>query len=133
MVRGSDGKEAMAERLDHFRRALAGATRAIARDAEADVLFASEGGSTSGKTVRAPSPGPALERGLVAEARGAADLLALRLRHHDPALHARLAPSDGDSRAVFDALETARFEALGSRHWGGSAPTSTGSPGTGAR
>ncbi len=109
----------MAERLDHFRRALAGATRAIARDAEADVLFASEGGSTSGKTARAPSPGPALERGLVAEARGAADSLALRLRHHDPAVHARLAPSDPDSRAVFDALETARFEALGSRHWGG--------------
>jgi cobalamin biosynthesis protein CobT len=31
--------------LDRFRHALAGATRAIAGDAEADVMFASEGGA----------------------------------------------------------------------------------------
>ncbi len=36
------------------------------------------------------SPGPALEPRLVAEARGAADSAALRLRYHDPALHARV-------------------------------------------
>ena len=109
----------MAERLDHFRRALAGATRAIARDSEADVVFASEGASASGKTARVPSPGPGLQPSLVAEARGAADSVGLRLRHHDGALHSRLAPMDADSRAVFDALETARFEALGARSMGG--------------
>ncbi|MEO7601733.1 MAG: cobaltochelatase subunit CobT [Sphingomicrobium sp.] len=106
-------------RIDAFRRALAGATRAIAKDAEADVIFAAEGAATSGKTARVPSPGPTLERTLVAEARGAADSAALRLRHHDTAVHARLAPLDSEARAVFDALETARFEALGSRNWGG--------------
>ena len=52
-----------------------------------------------------PSPGPALEPTLVAEARGAADSLALRLRYHDAALHARAAPADAEARAVFDALE----------------------------
>ncbi len=106
-------------RIEAFRRALAGATRAIARDAEADVLFASEGAASSGKTARVPSPGPGLELALVAEARGAADSLGLRLRHHDAALHARLAPADAEARAVFDALETARFEALGARAMGG--------------
>ncbi|MEP7131364.1 MAG: cobaltochelatase subunit CobT [Sphingomicrobium sp.] len=109
----------MADRIDLFRRALAGATRAIARDPEADVVFASEAAPPSGKTARVASPGPALEPRLVAEARGAADSVALRLRHHDPKLHARTAPADAEARAVFDALETARVEALGARAMGG--------------
>ena len=109
----------MAERIDLFRRALAGATRAIAKDPEADVVFASEAGPAPGKTARVPSPGPGLEPRLVAEARGAADSAALRLRHHDDRLHARLAPMDADARSVFDALETARVEALGARSMGG--------------
>ena len=109
----------MAERIDLFRRALAGAARAIARDAELDVAFATEAASASAKTARVPSPGPALEPKLVAEARGAADAAALRIRHHDAGLHARVAPIDADARAVFDALETARVEALGARAMGG--------------
>jgi cobaltochelatase CobT len=109
----------MAERIDLFRRALAGAARAIAKDPEADVVFATEPSPASGKTARVPSPGPALEPRLVAEARGAADAVALRLRHHDSALHAAHAPMDVEARAVFDALETARVEALGARAMGG--------------
>jgi cobaltochelatase CobT len=109
----------MAERIDLFRRAIAGATRAIAKDPEADVIFASDTAPASGKTARVPSPGPGLEAKLVAEARGAADSLALRLRHHDAKLHARIAPADPDARGVFDALETARVEALGARAMGG--------------
>ncbi|GAA4725678.1 cobaltochelatase subunit CobT [Sphingomonas lutea] len=109
----------MAERIDLFRRALAGATRALARDPEADVVFASDAAPASGKTARVPSPGPGLEDRLVAEARGAADALALRLRHHDPRLHSAHAPIDPEARAVFDALEAARVEALGSKAMAG--------------
>jgi cobaltochelatase CobT len=109
----------MAERIDLFRRALAGATRAIAKDADADVVFATEPASAAGKTARVPSPGVALEPRLVAEARGAADSVALRLRYHDPKLHSAHAPMDVDARAVFDALETARIEALGAKAMGG--------------
>ena len=104
-----------ASNLDRFRLALASATRAIARDAEADVAFASEGASSQGKTARVPSPGPSLDPRLVAEARGAADSAALHLRFHDSAIHAATAPRDADARAVFDALETARVEALGGK------------------
>ena len=105
--------------IDDFRRVLAGAARAIARDAEAEVVFATDAGVASGKTARIPSPGPALERRLVAEARGAADALGLRLRFHDPKVHSAHAPADVDARSVFDALETARVEALGAHRWGG--------------
>ncbi|MEO8455905.1 MAG: cobaltochelatase subunit CobT, partial [Sphingomicrobium sp.] len=83
------------------------------------VVFASEIAPPSGKTARVASPGPALEPKLVAEARGAADSVALRLRHHDAKLHARIAPADAEARAVFDALETARVESLGARAMGG--------------
>lgn len=109
----------MAEAIDLFRRALAGAARAIARDPDVEVAFASEGTPPSGKTARVPSPGPSMQPKLVAEARGAADSLAMRLRHHNDRLHASAAPVDPDARAVFDALETARFEALGARTMSG--------------
>jgi len=107
--------------LDRFRAVLAGATRAIAADAEAEVVFASDAsGQSPGKVARVVSPGPSLEPRLVAEARGAADALALRLKHHDPKLHASRAPvSDSDARAVFDSLEQARVEALGARSMDG--------------
>ena len=106
--------------LDQFRHALAGAARAIARDAEADVVYGSDN-AASGKTARVVSPGPGLEPRLVAEARGGADALALRLRHHDAGLHEARAPrgDDGEARAVFDALEAARVEALGARSMDG--------------
>jgi len=109
----------LAEPIDLFRRALAGAARAIARDPEVEVVFASDAALASGKTARVPSPGASFQRKLVAEARGAADSLALRLRHHDERVHGMGAPLDPDARAVFDALETARVEALGARTMAG--------------
>jgi cobaltochelatase CobT len=57
--------------LDHFRRALAGAARAIAKTPELDVVFASDTASPAARAARVPSPGPGLEPKLVAEARGA--------------------------------------------------------------
>ncbi len=90
-------------------------------------MFASESGPASGKTARVASPGVSLDPRLVGEARGAADALALRLRHHDPVLHEARAPRGGDpqdprgreARNVFDALEAARVEALGARSMDG--------------
>ena len=82
-------------------------------------MFASETATPAGRAARVPSPGLGLEPKLVAEARGAADSAALRLRYHDVRLHSSLAPADPEARAVFDALETARVEALGARSMGG--------------
>ena len=96
---------AVTSALDRFRAVLAGALRAIAEDGDAEVAFASDAsGQSPGKVARVVSPGPSLEPRLVAEARGAADAVALRLKHHDPQLHLSRAPSsDSDARAVFDA------------------------------
>lgn len=49
----------------------------------------------------------------IAEVRGTADSLALKCRYHDAGLHLRLMPAGKLARAVFNAIEQARFEALG--------------------
>ena len=109
-----------ADPLDDFKRVLIGASRALAHDPEVDVTFGSEGsGAALGKVARVPSPGHSLEPRLVAEARGTADALALRVRHSDAVMHARRSPIEPDARAVFDALEAARVEALGARAMAG--------------
>jgi len=101
--------------LDAFRQVLAGASRAIAREPELELGFTADMPGVSGKSVKVPMPGRTLPEREVGEARGFADAAALRLRHHDPALHARGAPADDVARSVFNAAEQARVEALGAR------------------
>jgi cobaltochelatase CobT len=105
--------------LEAFRLALAGATRAIAGDAEVELSFTSDVPAVTGKAVKAPMPGRTVGPEEAAQARGFADAAALRLRHHDPALHRRGSPADETARAVFDAAEQARVEALGARGMAG--------------
>jgi len=105
--------------LEAFRQALAGATRAMARDAEVELGFTSDVPAVSGKSVKAPMPGRTIGAKEAAEARGFADAAALRLRHHNERLHARGAPADDVARAVFDSVEQARVEALGARSMAG--------------
>jgi cobaltochelatase CobT len=105
--------------LEAFRQALTGASRAIAREPEVELSFTADAPSASGKAVKVPMPGRTLPAREVAEARGFADAAALKLRHHNAALHARGAPGDDIARAVFDAAEQARVEALGARAMAG--------------
>lgn len=101
--------------LETFRLVLGGAARAIAQEPEVELGFSVDGPSVSGKSLKVPMPGRTLPAEQVAEARGFADAAALRLRHHNNAAHERAAPRDATARAVFDAVEQARVEALGAR------------------
>ena len=56
---------------------------------------------------------------VIAKARGEADALALRLSLHDKDIHAKHQPQSGPARAVFEAMEQARIEALGGQHLSG--------------
>ncbi len=51
--------------------------------------------------------------------RGHADSIALRLACHDAAIHRRLLPQTPQARAVFEAVEQARVEAIGSKRMDG--------------
>ena len=98
-----------------FKRAVAGCLRAIARKAELDISFAAERPGLVGGKVRLPEPARKLTRAEAAIVRGNADAVALKLACHDPAVHRRLVPGGQQARAVFDAVEQARVEAIGAR------------------
>ncbi|RXD02422.1 cobaltochelatase subunit CobT [Sphingomonas sp. UV9] len=105
--------------LDRFKAVLAGTARAIAEEPEVELAFTADAPTQSGKHIKVPMPARALPLEQVAEARGFADGFALQLKHHDIALHNRAAPVEAVARAVFDSVETARVEALGSRGYAG--------------
>jgi cobaltochelatase CobT len=105
--------------LETFRQVLTGASRAIAREAEVELGFTADMPGAQGKSIKVPMPGRTLPEREVAEARGYADAAALKLRHHNAALHSRGAPLDEAARAVFNAAEQARVEALGARSMAG--------------
>ncbi|MXO90733.1 cobaltochelatase subunit CobT [Pontixanthobacter aquaemixtae] len=105
--------------LDLFKQALTGASRAVAREAEVEVAWSADAPSSTGKNFRVPLPGRNLPADQAQEARGFADSFALKLRHHNEAVHARGAPSEPIARACYDAVEMVRYEALGSNNFSG--------------
>jgi cobaltochelatase CobT len=113
-----DKKEAPAEPL---KRAVAGCMRAVARKSDLEVAYASDRPALMGDKARLPEPPRRLTPQDVAVLRGHADSMALRLACHDPGLHRRLAPEGQAARAVFDAVEQARVESIGSRRMAGMA------------
>ncbi|MFZ2995614.1 cobaltochelatase subunit CobT [Sphingobium sp.] len=101
--------------LDAFKDVLSGTARSMARDMEVEVGFTADAPHMAGKAIKVPTPSRALPADQVALARGFADANALKLRHHNARVHAASAPGEPVSRAVFDAVEQARVEAIGSR------------------
>jgi len=105
--------------LDQFRTVLTGASRALADEPEIEVAWTADAPGQSGASLRVPMPPRALPAAQVAQARGFADSMALKLRHHNAALHQARAPGEPVARAVFDAIEQVRYEALGSDGYAG--------------
>src|SRR6202020_2350050 len=114
----STAKEAPTE---PFKRAVGVCLRAIAGKGELEVSFASERPGLVGGKARLPEPPRRLNEREAAIVRGHADSIALRLACHDPTVHRKLVPGGQQARAVFDAVEQARVEAIGSRRMGGGA------------
>ena len=105
--------------LDRFKAVLGGTSRALSGEPEIELAFTADAPTSSGNHIKVPMPARTLPAEQVAEARGFADGFALRLRHHDVAMHTRAAPGEAVARAVFDAVEGARVEALGARGYAG--------------
>jgi cobaltochelatase CobT len=102
-----------------FKRAVAGCLRAIARKPELDVSFAAERPGVVGGKARLPEPPRKLSRHEASIVRGHADAIALKLACHDPTVHRKLVPGGQQARAVFEAIEQARVEAIGARRMAG--------------
>ncbi len=101
--------------VETFKRATAATLRAVAESDQIEVTFGAEGASLAGKRARLSVPARALPAEDVTRIRGESDALAVRVRYHDAMVHARRQPSTPTGRAIYEALEQTRCEALGGR------------------
>ena len=106
---------------DPFKKALAEATKVIADDRELSVTYTVDPSGVAGETMRLPQVTRRMARDEVLLARGVADALALRHKFHDAATHAHFAPPGDMARALYEAMEEARCEAVGARRMPGTA------------
>jgi len=107
------GKPAKEAPVEPFKRAVTGCFKAIAGVAEFEVAFAAERPGLGPGRVRLPEPPRRFTQRDAAIVRGHADALALRLACHNPAVHRKMLPQGETARAVFEAVEQARVEAVG--------------------
>ncbi len=112
-------KTEIEDALDRFKRAIELAVRTIAENPDMTVSFGPEPTGLRGDRIRLPDPQASMSEEDLACLRGEADALALRAAHHDERLHDRMIPQDGDARKIFQEIEQARIESLGSNAMAG--------------
>ena len=95
----------------------------MSRHPELEVAFSADKpalvGGPDGAKARLPEPPRKPNPREAAILRGLADSMALRLACHNEAVHRRHAPQNPAARALFDAVEQARVEAIGARRMEG--------------
>ncbi len=106
---------------DPFKKALAEATKVLADDAELTVSYSVDPAGLSGDTMRLPQVSRRMTKDEVLLARGTADALAMNRKYHNGETHARYVPPGEMARDLYEAMETARCEAMGARDMPGTA------------
>ena len=93
--------------------------RAVGGDGALEVQYTAEKPSLIRNQQRVPQPMRALPPGQAAEIRGWCDSAALRKHFHSDRLHAQSQPVQQIARDIFNAVEQARVEAIGTRDYAG--------------
>lgn len=106
---------------DPFKKALAEATKTLADDSELSVSFSVDPPGQTEDAMRLPQVTRRMTRDEVLLARGTADAYAMRHKFHDAGTHARYAPEGQMARDLYEAMESARCEAMGARVMPGTA------------
>ena len=106
---------------DPFKKALSEATKVMANDPELSVTFSVDPPGASNENIRLPQISRRMTREEVLLARGTADALALRHKYHDTSTFNRYVPQGQVARDIYDAMETARCEAVGASDMPGTA------------
>jgi cobaltochelatase CobT len=113
--------------IETLKRATASVVKAIALRGDANVAFSpgpasltfTHAGNKAKEaptpSIRLPLPSKRVGDEDLTRLRGAADAVALKLRHHDEAIHAKRMPEEPQAREIYNAVEQARVEALGAR------------------
>ncbi len=105
---------------DLFKSAIGATVRAMTQEPQLEVNHGS-GERAALHADRATLPGSVkrLSGDAITEMRGTADALALKRRYHNTRLHETRMPAEEMARDAYDALETARCEAIGARDMAG--------------
>ncbi|GFE63570.1 cobaltochelatase subunit CobT [Litoreibacter roseus] len=106
---------------DPFKKALAEATKTLANDPDLGVAFSVDPPGMTNDQVRLPQVTRRMTRDEVLLARGTADAYALRRRFHNENTSNRYEPQGNMARDLYEAMETARCEAMGARSMPGTA------------
>ncbi|MDG1102309.1 MAG: cobaltochelatase subunit CobT [Ascidiaceihabitans sp.] len=106
---------------DAFKKALSEATKVLANDPDLNVSYSVDPAGLSGDAMRLPQVSRRMTRDEVMLARGTADAMALNRRYHNGQTHAHYTPQGEMARELYEAMETARCEAVGARDMPGTA------------
>ncbi|WP_144751624.1 MULTISPECIES: cobaltochelatase subunit CobT [Bartonella] len=96
-----------------FKKALSTCIRAIAATPNLEVAFSHDRPSLSEKYARLPELSQHATEKDITISRGLGDSMALRTAWHDKHIHTQFSPQELEARAIFDALEQTRVEAIG--------------------
>ena len=106
---------------DPFKKALAEATKVMADDPELAISYSVDPAGQTADSIRLPQVSRRMTRDEVLLARGTADAFALRHKFHDAKVAARYMPQGQMAQDLYQAMESARVEAVGARYMPGTA------------
>ena len=110
----NSGNTASIADVEPLKTSVASCMRAIAQDAELEISYGKEKPGIAGQSACAcRNPAKIRRKAEIAVTRGLSDSMALRLAKHDSGVHADHLPAGDNARAVFNAVEQARVEAIG--------------------
>jgi len=103
------------DRAERFKEVLGTAMKSMALDPELAVSFGNDQPILIGHKIRLPQVTGAASPNDIAITRGIADSFTLKKSNHSEAVHGRYLPQGKNARAVYEAVEQARIEAIGAR------------------
>ena len=104
--------------LEDFKRAVSSTVRAMSNDAEVEVSFGTSPAPSPGQ-LRLPMVYTDMSLDEIAELRGKGDSYSLHKRFHNQSLHNKYMPKGDLAQQVYNAIEDARVEAIGSNEMKG--------------
>jgi len=98
-----------------WKRVTASTLRAVGHAPEINVDFGQGSVGLTAEAAHLPQPPAQMSADATARFRGMSDALALRLRHHDAAVHRKRMPEGDDAKRIYETVEQVRCEALGAK------------------
>jgi cobaltochelatase CobT len=103
------------DRAERFKDVLSTAMKSMALDVELAVTFGNDQPQLVGHKIKLPQVTGSASEQDVAITRGLADSFTLKRANHSEQVHGRYMPEGKNARAMFEAVEQARIEAIGAR------------------